>query len=61
MKTSILRHIDIMNSLKNRNIIQKIDNVISLYEDKRIIQITTAENPIKGIATNNQKQRTKGP
>ena len=37
-----------------------MNNIISLYEDRRIPQLTTAENLIKGIATNNEKQRTKG-
>ena len=39
---------------------QKINNVVDLYEDRKITQLTTAENLINGIATNNQKQRTKG-
>ena len=33
---------------------------MDLYEDRKITQLTTAENRINGIATNNQKQRTKG-
>ena len=33
---------------------------MDLYEDRKITQLTTAENLINGIATNNQKQRTKG-
>ena len=31
-----------------------------MYEDRRITQLTTAENLIKGIATNNEKQKAKG-
>ena len=37
-----------------------MNNIISLYEDRKITQLTTAENLINGIATNNEKQRTKG-
>ena len=37
-----------------------MNNIISLYEDRRITQLTTAESLINGIATNNEKQRTKG-
>ena len=67
MKKSIQKNINILNSIRDRNrnrvptsILQKINNIISLYEDRRITQLTTAENLIKGIATNNEKQRTKG-
>ena len=42
------------------SILQKINQIISLYEERRITQLTTAENLIKGIATNNEKQRAKG-
>ena len=64
---SIQKNINILNSIRDRNrnrvptsTLQKINNIISLYEDRRITQLTTAENLIKGIATNNEKQRTKG-
>ena len=33
---------------------------VDLYEDRKIPQLTTAENLIKGIATNNEQRRTKG-
>ena len=56
-----------MNSIRDRNrnrvptsTLQKINNIISLYEDRKITQLTTAENLIKGIATNNEKQKAKG-
>ena len=42
------------------SILQKISQIKSLYEERRITQLTTAENLIKGIATNNEKQRAKG-
>ena len=42
------------------SILQKINRIIDLYEDRKITQLTTAENLIKGIATNNEKQRAKG-
>ena len=59
--------LNILNSIRDRNrnrvptsTLQKINNIISLYEDRKITQLTTAENLIKGIATNNEKQRAKG-
>ena len=67
IKKSIQTNINILNSLRDRNrnrvpasILQKINQIISLYEERLITQLTTAENLIKGIATNNEKQRTKG-
>ena len=67
MKKSIQKNINILNSLRDRNrnrvptsTLQKINNIISLYEDRKITQLTTAENLIKGIATNNEKQKAKG-
>ena len=67
MKKSIQKNISILNSIRDRNrnrvptsILQKINQIISLYEERRITQLTTAENLIKGIATNNEKQRAKG-
>ena len=67
MKKSIQKNINILNSIRDRNrnrvptsILQKINQIISLYEERRITQLTTAENLIKGIATNNENQRAKG-
>ena len=67
MKKSIQKNINILNSIRDRNrnrvptsILQKINQIISLYEERRITQLTTAENLTKGIATNNEKQRAKG-
>ena len=66
-KKLIQKNINILNSIRDRNrnrvptsILQKMNNIISLYEDRKITQLTTAENLINGIATNNEKQRTKG-
>ena len=66
-KKSIQKNVNILNSIRDRNrnrvptsTLQKINNIISLYEDRKIIQLTTAENLIKGIATNNEKQKAKG-
>ena len=66
-KKSIQKNINILNSIRDRNrnrvptsTLQKINNIISLYEDRKITQLTTAENLIKGIATNNEKQKAKG-
>ena len=67
MKKNIEKNINILNSIRDRNrnrvptsTLQKINNIISLYEDRKITQLTTAENLIKGIATNNEKQKAKG-
>ena len=67
MKKSIQKNINILNSIRDRNrnrvptsTLQKINNIISLYEDRKITQLTTAENLIKGISTNNEKQKAKG-
>ena len=64
---NIRKNINFLRALRDRHtgrvptsIQQKINNVVDLYEDRRISQLTTAENLINGIATNNQKQRTKG-
>ena len=66
-KKSIQKNINILNSIRDRNrnrvptsTLQKINNIISLYEDRKITQLTTAEKLIKGIATNNEKQKAKG-
>ena len=66
-KKSIQKNINILNSIRDRNrnrvptsTLQKINNIISLYEDRKITQLTTAENLIKGIATNNEKHKAKG-
>ena len=67
MKKNIQKNINILNSIRDRNrsrvptsILQKINRIIDLYEDRKITQLTTAENLIKGIATNNEKQKAKG-
>ena len=67
MKKSIQKNINILNSIRDRNrnrvptsTLQKINRIIDLYEDRKITQLTTAENLIKGIATNNEKQKAKG-
>ena len=66
-KKSIQKNINILNSIRDRNrnrvptsTLQQVNNIISLYEDRKITQLTTAENLIKGIATNNEKQKAKG-
>lgn len=59
----IPKHVNILNSIRDRNtnrvvpisILQKINNMICLYEDRRITQLITAENLIKGIETSNEK------
>ena len=66
IKKNIQKNINILNSIRDRNrnrvptsILQKINQIISLYKERRITQLTTAENLIKGIANNNEKQRAK--
>ena len=39
---------------------QKINNIVDLYEDRRIVQRATAENLINNISTNDAKKRAKG-
>ena len=67
IKKNIQKNINILNSIRDRNrnrvptsILQKINQIVDLYEQRKITQLTTAENLIKGIATNNEKQRAKG-
>ena len=64
---SIQKHINILNSIRDRNrnrvptsTLQKINHIISLYKDRKIAQLPMAENLIKGIVTNNEKQKAKG-
>lgn len=64
--SSTLCPFNILNSMRDRNknrvptsILQKVNNIISLSEDRTITQLTTAQNLIKGSATNKDKQRTK--
>ena len=64
---NIRKNINFLRALRERHtgrvptsIQQKINRIVSLYEERRITQLTTAENLIKGIATNNEKQRAKG-
>ena len=59
--------INTLRSVRDRNvgrvsasIQQKINTIVDLYEDRKISQFGTAERLIKNIATNNEKQRTKG-
>ena len=40
--------------------LQKINNVIELYEDRKISQSGTAENLIRGLTTRNKKELEKG-
>ena len=40
--------------------LQKINNVIELYEDRLIVQYGTADKLIKGLAQRNEKARAKG-
>ena len=51
------------NRVRNRvstATLQKINNVIELYEDRLIVQYGTADKLIEGLAQRNQKARTKG-
>lgn len=42
------------------NILGKINNIVELYKDRRIVQKTTEEHLINSISTNNTKERAKG-
>ena len=66
MKNNIQKNMNKLIFLRDRNrnrlptsVLQK-NRTIDLYEDRKITHLTTAENLIKGIATNNEKQKAKG-
>ena len=61
---------DYLKGLRNRrdnavgkvsnDIQQKINNVVDLYEDRKITQKSTADKLIDGLVSKNEKKRTKG-
>ena len=66
-KKSIKNNLTILRGLRERargNVssatMQKINNVIELYEDRKISQSGTAENLIRGLTTRNKKELEKG-
>ena len=66
-KKSIKNNLTILRGLRERargNVssatLQKINNVIELYEDRKISQSGTAENLIRGLTTRNKKELEKG-
>ena len=66
-KKSIKNNLTILRGLRERargNVssatLQKINNVIELYEDRKISQSGTAENLIRGLTTGNKKELEKG-
>ena len=66
IKKSIKRNIDALKHLRDtkagkapNNIIAKINKVVDLFEQRRIVQRATAENLINSISTNNAKKRAR--
>ena len=63
---NIRKNINFLRALRDRHtgrvptsIQQKINNVVDLYEDRKITQLTTAENLINGIATKQPETENK--
>ena len=66
MKKSIRNNIQILKNLRDSkvgkvpaSIQSKINKVADLYEDRKIVQLSTAQNLINDISTNNTKKREK--
>ena len=67
IKKNIRKNIQSLETLRDNKtgkvpntILGKINTVVELYKERKITQRATAERLINNIATNNQKQRTKG-
>ena len=67
LKKSIKRNIDALKNLRDSKrgkipnaILGKVNNIVELYEQRKITQRATAENLINSIATNDAKKRAKG-
>ena len=65
-KKSIKNNLTILRGLRERargkvslGTFQKINNVIELYEDRKISQFGTSEKLIKGLTTRNKKNLKK--
>ena len=61
-KKSIVRNLDILRSMRDRKrrrvnatTLEKINNVIELYEDRKISQMATAENLLNGLVEGKEK------
>ena len=61
-KKSIVRNLDILRSIRDRKrrrvnatTLEKINNVIELYEDRKISQMATAENLLNGLVEGKDK------
>ena len=66
MKKTIRNTIQILRNLRDSkvgkvpaSIQSKINKVTDLYEDRKIVQLSTAQNLINNISTNNPKKRAK--
>ena len=66
-KKSILRNLQNLRNDRERArrkvstaTLQKINNVIDLFEDRKIAQYTTADKLIKGLSASNEKAKAKG-
>ena len=67
IKKNIRKNIQSLETLRDNKtgkvpntILGKINNIVELYKDRKIIQKASAENLINSIATNNAKKRAKG-
>lgn len=66
IKKSIKRNIDALKNLRDSKvgkipnaILGKVNKVVDLFEQRRIVQLSTAQNLINSISTDNAKKRTK--
>ena len=61
-KKSIVRNLDILRSMRDRkrrrvntSTLEQINNVIELYQDRKISQMATAENLLNGLVEGKEK------
>ena len=66
IKKSIKKNIDALKNLRDskrgkipNTILGKVNNIVELYEQRKIVQLSTAQNLINNISTNNPKKRAK--
>ena len=65
-KKSIRNNIQILKNLRESKrgripnaLLGKVNNIVELYEERKIVQLATAENLINSSATNDTKKREK--
>ena len=66
IKKSIKKNIDVLKNLRDskrgkipNTILGKVNKIVELYEQRKIVQLSTAQNLINNISTNNPKKRAK--